>query len=347
MLTTTLTAIASLQMIFFSKNDESLWTFVVILWVQFFLKHSPLSKRYPKVRRSSFVPMELASFPFSTPSPTERIQHTWPNLPKELFMKRDDLIHPIVSGNKWRKLKGFFASHDGVGVLTFGGAHSNHLRATAFALHHANIPGIAVVRGNELHPASSPTLEFCQSKGLKLVFVRRSEYRALREANWQPTPAQKQLWGASRMRILPEGGAGAWTQLGCAEIWQEIAAEFIPHHFVLASGTAATVQGILRAMDPGAETKVHVVSAVKGARREELATRALAEQKGIDLHWEDEVHFGGFGKSTAPLQQLVGRFEMDTGFAIDPIYNAKVLNYLNNQMLKGSVIWLNTGGVFK
>jgi 1-aminocyclopropane-1-carboxylate deaminase len=262
-----------------------------------------------------------------------------------LWMKRDDLIHPDVSGNKWRKLKGFFREVDpSRPVLTFGGAHSNHLRAAAFAFAHASIKGIAVVRGEELSPQHSPTLKYCEKMGMTLHFIPRSEYKVLREKDWLPTAGQLQEWGGESAQILPEGGAGRHAFEGCGEIWTEL--DHKPDHLLIASGTATTVLGILSAMPEGSPTKVHVISAVKGAKKEQARVAACARQKSIDLHWEDEVHFGGFGKIPEQLNAQKAVFESKHGFAIDAVYNAKVWAYIQRTSFEGSVLWINTGGVF-
>ena len=287
--------------------------------------------------------MDLSSFPFLTPSPTEKLLDFSSG---SLWMKRDDLIHPDVSGNKWRKLKGFFREVDpSRPVLTFGGAHSNHLRAAAFAFAHAGIKGIAVVRGEELSPQHSPTLKYCEKMGMNLHFIPRFEYKVLREMDWVPTARQLQEWGGESAQILPEGGAGRHAFEGCGEIWTEL--DHKPDHLLIASGTAATVLGILWAMPESLATKVHVISAVKGAKKEQASVKECAQQKSIDLHWEDDVHFGGFGKIPEQLNEQKRAFEDEHGFAIDPVYNAKVWAYIQRTSFEGRVLWINTGGVFK
>ena len=286
--------------------------------------------------------MDLSSFPFLTPSPTEKLLDFSSG---SLWMKRDDLIHPDVSGNKWRKLKGFFREVDpSRPVLTFGGAHSNHLRAAAFAFAHAGIKGIAVVRGEELSPQHSPTLKYCEKMGMNLHFIPRSEYKVLREMDWVPTARQLQEWGGESAQILPEGGAGRHAFEGCGEIWTEL--DHKPDHLLIASGTAATVLGILWAMPESSATKVHVISAVKGAKKEQASVKECAQQKSIDLHWEDDVHFGGFGKIPEQLNEQKRAFEDEHCFAIYPVYNAKVWAYIQRTSFEGSVLWINTGGVF-
>jgi 1-aminocyclopropane-1-carboxylate deaminase len=286
--------------------------------------------------------MDLSSFPFLTPSPTEKLLDFSSG---SLWMKRDDLIHPDVSGNKWRKLKGFFREVDpSRPVLTFGGGHSNHLRAAAFAFAHAGIKGIAVVRGEELSPQHSPTLRYCEEMGMTLHFIPRSEYKTLREMDWVPTALQLQGWGCESAQLLPEGGAGQHAFEGCGEIWTEL--DHKPDHLLIASGTSTTVLGILWAMPEGSATKIHVVSAVKGAKKEQASVKEYAQQKSIDLHWEDEMYFGGFGKMPEQLNEQKRTFEDEHGFAIDTVYNAKVWAYIQRTSFEGSVLWINTGGVF-
>ncbi len=179
---------------------------------------------------------------------------------------------------------------------------------------------------------------------MALHFIPRSEYKVLREKDWLPTAGQLQEWGGESAQILPEGGAGRHAFEGCGEIWTEL--DHKPDHLLIASGTATTVLGILSAMPEDSPTKVHVISAVKGAKKEQARVKVCAQQKSINLHWEDEVHFGGFGKIPAQLTPLQTAFNKEHDFAIDSVYNAKVWAYIQRTSFEGSVLWINTGGVF-
>ena len=201
-----------------------------------------------------------------------------------------------------------------------------------------------MVRGEELSPQHSPTLKYCEKMGMNLHFIPRFEYKVLREMDLVPTARQLQEWGGESAQILPEGGAGRHAFEGCGEIWTEL--DHKPDHLLIASGTAATVLGILWAMPESSATKVHVISAVKGAKKEQASVKECAQQKSIDLHWEDDVHFGGFGKIPEQLNEQKRAFEDEHGFAIDPVYNAKVWAYIQRTSFEGSVLWINTGGVF-
>ena len=287
--------------------------------------------------------MVQEEFPFHLPSPFQKIDY-FNHLP-ELWMKRDDLIHPVVSGNKWRKLKGFFQDCDkSKTVLTFGGAFSNHLPAASFALKYFGMHGVMIVRGEELNERSNPYLSYCAAQGMQLHFVSRSEYRALRARQWQPTQEQSQRWNVKEFQVLPEGGAGVHAIQGCGEIWSEIYPILTPKHLVLAAGTATTALGILHAMPANSDTQLHVVSAVKGAKKEQELATDLAYSKNITLSWIDETSFGGFGRVNDVLLDKKTSFTEKTAIPIDRNYNAKVLNYLSNVRLNGTVVWLNTGG---
>ena len=331
MLAPALAAIAAFEVVFFSKHDIALFGFIKILRVQFLFKHRIYSIWVcSKLHHRTFAIMKSDQFPFNLPSPLEKLHLQG----RDLWIKRDDLIHPIVSGNKWRKLQGFFQIlAPGEPITTFGGAFSNHLPAAAFAAKHFGHPITGVVRGEELNASSNDLLKYCQAQGMALEFVSRSAFRSLRESGWT---------GYSG-RVLPEGGAGSHAMEGCGAIWKELAHE--PDHLVLASGTGTTVSGILAAMPPHCKTQVHVVSAVKGAHKECAAVQQQALVKHIALHWEDETHFGGFGKWSPSLLEEAENFEQTTGIPLDPNYNAKVWAYLQRTSLQGKVVWIHTGGV--
>ena len=266
----------------------------------------------------------------------------------DLWMKRDDLIHPIIAGNKWRKLIGFFAklpAHSQ--VLTFGGAYSNHLAAAATAMQALGHGGVFVVRGDELNADSSPVLKHCADAGMDLHFVSRQAFRQLREHAWQPSRKQLLAWQVKdSYTLLAEGGSGAHNDLGCAQLWQELQVQGPIDHLWLAAGTAGTVQGLLRAMPQGCMTHITVVSAVKGSHREATQTQALARGKNLQLTWLDETQFGGFAKSNSQLQLNSDEFYKTTGINLDPVYNAKVWWQLQQaRPHHGKVVWINTGGL--
>ena len=286
------------------------------------------------------------------------LQHTKLPLPNNvtanLFVKRDDLIHPYVSGNKWRKLhyslkhaeNGRFS-----GVLTFGGAFSNHLLATAAACYEIEMSSIGIVRGDELNEASNDVLKKCAAFGMKLVFVSREEYN-LRE--------DKMYWEQLSIDypnhfIIPEGGANYYGIVGCQEIVDKEIASF--DHVFVAQGTVTTSVGLALALP--LSTKLHVVPVLKGfdalGSMRQLMKRCAFEEEIIEdvlsrVVVHDEAHFGGYGKYDEELLDYMESFFQQTGIPLDPIYTGKVAYalrkwMLNEEMENERVVFIHTGGI--
>lgn len=268
---------------------------------------------------------------------------------KEFFVKRDDLIHPVISGNKWRKLKGWLPEIDrNKRVVSFGGAHSNHLPALAHLLDAQNVPGTFLIRGEELKPTSSLVLRYCWERGMELEFISRQSYRELREQNWDLTKSALSHvvrdYLATEVCVIPEGGFGPQVLVGCKDIWTELSAQ-LPHidHLLLPSGTGATALGIIDAMPQDCPTTLHVISAVKGAKREAERIVRAAELRGIECIFMDDIR-GGFGKVPDALSALAQEFTLQTGIPLNRNYTPKALHYLERTSLDGVVVLLHTGG---
>lgn len=229
-----------------------------------------------------------------------------------LFVKRDDLIHRYISGNKWRKLKynvelAKQCNHQG--ILTFGGAHSNHLVATAAACEAENLKCIGLVRGDELNSESNETLKDCSSMGMNLKFASREIYRQRYERIWHEELRRE----FPNFMIVPEGGANYYGIIGCQEILKETEVDF--DHVFVAQGTTTTSCGLLLGIDQSVQ--LHVVPALRGfdSIRE---MKELLEESGIpEDEWHDklyqvkaheEYNFGGYGKVTDDLKSFVEEF---------------------------------------
>ena len=298
--------------------------------------------------------MSNLKYHLTLPSPLEPVRFA-PLSGVRLWVKRDDLIHPIISGNKWRKLKGLLERPLPTQVVSFGGARSHHLPALACALSHTpHTSALLVVRGDELSPQSNPTLRFCEAQGARLVFVSRERYRALRERGWALSEEERSAWGVSPSAlILPEGGDAEVVREGCAELWRELETQWVRlnegplDELWLCAGTGATARGVMSAMPVGCSTRVVVVSAVKGAKREQATAERVAEARSLQLEWVDERRFGGFGRLTPEVEALRGRVEREAGLWVDRVYQPKLLAELirRARALEGrSVVWLHTGG---
>jgi len=271
-----------------------------------------------------------------------------------VFIKRDDLIHEEVSGNKWRKLKyniKLCNSRKKEGILTFGGAFSNHLVATASACKETGIKAIGLVRGDELGRASNSTLQKCHSLGMQLVFVSREEYRLRNEKPYHESLSLDY----PNYHIVEEGGANYYGMIGCQEIMNEVK-EPIDHVFV-SQGTSTTSCGILLSLNT--DQLLHVIPALKGYKSlEEM--KALIGKSGIETGWLnallsqvevlDEYHFGGYGKYTPELFEFIREFHKKTGIKLDPIYTGKAMFGMLSELKKStydnsSILFLHTGGL--
>jgi len=253
-----------------------------------------------------------------------------------LFMKRDDLIHPFVSGNKWRKLKYNVEEADRQEkkvIATFGGAYSNHLIATAAAAASLGLESIGYVRGEELGPISNVILRLCHEFGMELKFISRSEYNNKEEI-------ASKLQGDD-VYIVPEGGANEFGIMGCADILSDVEGF---EHIVLAVGTGTTMRGLIR--KTGFVAKVHGIAALQGA--DYLRETIGCESGNWQLH--TDYSFGGFGKFDAEQMEFNRSFTKATGILLDPIYTGKMMRGLadlvkTNQITESRILCIHTGGL--
>lgn len=293
---------------------------------------------------------------FNLPSPLQKINHPIASqFEVELFIKRDDLIHDEISGNKWRKLKFNIEKYTQKkydSILTFGGAYSNHIAATAASGKLLNIPTIGIIRGEELNVNSNKTLKKAYEDGMKLVFVSRTKYSERYERIYHEE-LRIQFGNAL---IINEGGANFHGVIGSGEVLSEI--NFKPDYIYTASGTGTTAAGLLLTSDT---TKVISVPVFKkgGFIREEIenlliqfqfSEEELAEK--MDLLELNLTHdFGGYGKHTAELIDFINDFHSITQLKLDQVYTAKMMFALLNDIKSGKiepkskVVALHTGGL--
>ncbi|WP_245666005.1 1-aminocyclopropane-1-carboxylate deaminase/D-cysteine desulfhydrase [Actinoplanes subtropicus] len=211
-----------------------------------------------------------------------------------VFLKRDDLIHPDFPGNKWRKLK-YNLPPPGSTLVTFGGAYSSHLRATAAAGRHFGFNTIALVRGEERHPLN-PVLAAAVADGMSLAYLDRAAYRR------KAVPPE-----FSDFPLLPEGGANDEGRRGCAELVDEIDEPF--DVICCSVGTGTTLAGIASRLKPGQRAVGY--AAIKGHRPHP------------DI--EPDFHFGGYARRTPVLDAFVDDFRERHGITLDWVYEAKMM----------------------
>lgn len=284
----------------------------------------------------------------------QEIEFSHNNSTYALSIKRDDLIDDLVSGNKWRKLKYNLAqaSHkEKKGILTFGGAYSNHLIASAKAANLAGIEAIGIVRGDELTPESNQTLQNCASLGMKLVFITRSEYKKRNDYDYIKQIQSKY----PDFFVIPEGGANYYGMVGCMEIANEIP-KFYDHVFT-AMGTGTTASGLRVSLD--INSHLHVVTALKGNNDRQYVKDLIMQFTHDESETNDyltmisfyEDQFGGYGKWNDKLAQLVKSFYSQTNIKTDLIYTVKVIHkiieLIDRKDIKEdeTILMIHTGGI--
>jgi 1-aminocyclopropane-1-carboxylate deaminase len=260
-----------------------------------------------------------------------------------LWIKREDLIHPWVSGNKWRKLKYNIQEAQNQGfkkVFTFGGAYSNHIFATGGAGKLFGINTVGIIRGDELTPDSSPTLRFAHDCDMELIFVSRTDYR------------NKQLL-AKRFGegcfVIPEGGSNTLALLGLNEMMTEVYSQLKPTHIACAVGTGGTLAGIVAASHP--ETEVMGFAALNGSFLKGEIQKLIPEcQKDFKIF--DNYTFGGYAKTTPQLMDFIRDFEsQNPDIQLEQVYTAKMFYGLFDLIQQGyfpnnsTVLAIHTGGL--
>jgi 1-aminocyclopropane-1-carboxylate deaminase len=261
----------------------------------------------------------------------------------KILVKRDDLIDPYISGNKWRKLKYILAEaaeSQKNRLVTFGGAYSNHLVAVAAACARKGLMSTAFVRGEAVE---NELLLLCKLYGMELRFTDRTSYR-------NKALLFDQHFGEDRAAFfVDEGGAGVNAVKGCSEIIAELPGDM--DHLFCAAGTGATAAGLLKGIqERGLKTKLHVVPVLKGG--DFIAAEILKYTKPTDqLVMHTEYHFGGYAKTTPALIEFIKQFTAGTGMMIDPIYTGKmfqaIAHLFENQYFKENdkIVALHTGGL--
>ena len=262
-----------------------------------------------------------------------------------LFIKREDLLHPFVSGNKFRKLKYNLEAAAAAGfetLLTFGGAYSNHIAATAYAGKQKGFKTIGIIRGEELSNKwqGNPTLQFAHGQGMRFKFVSRESYREKHQKSFLKDLEAE--FGSCY--ILPEGGTNLEAVKGCEEILTPEDAGF--DVICCCVGTGGTLAGIVNASLP--HQRVLGFPAIRGGFIKE-DIRKFATRQNWDLNME--YHFGGYGKVTEPLVDFINDFKARTSIPLDPVYTGKMMFGILEMVKEGffseetKILAIHSGGL--
>jgi 1-aminocyclopropane-1-carboxylate deaminase len=281
--------------------------------------------------------MDIANFEFNAlnlPSPTVEIyDECWNSKGIQVFVKRDDLIHPIISGNKWRKLKKYlqtFSFKEHSGLLSFGGAYSNHLYALAFVGNSLGISTVGIVRGEELHPASNTYLTQMQDWGMQLHFVSRTNFR---EKNIPE--------GYENYQIVAEGGFGDLAIKGIEELVQDLPP---CDQIYVAIGTGATGIGLAK------YAKLPIKGILTLNNKSEIEEH-LRKYPAPNLTLDDHYIFGKYAQKSEELDQFCQEFLKKHRIAIEPIYTGRMFYALVNHIKNGHIapntklVAIHTGGI--
>ncbi|MFK7807571.1 MAG: 1-aminocyclopropane-1-carboxylate deaminase/D-cysteine desulfhydrase [Saprospiraceae bacterium] len=283
------------------------------------------------------------------PSPLQEITHSLcTEKGIRFFIKRDDLLHPIVSGNKWRKLcYNLLAANqqNKSTLLTFGGAYSNHIHAVAGAGRLFDFKTIGLIRGEE--PANyGATLAYAKSKEMKLRFISRISYRS------KEIPKDIDLQDCY---LLPEGGTNDLAIKGCGEIVRELLEQQpnIDSSYICASfGTGGTLAGIIHGLN--GQHQVIGFSALKGNfMKAEIVKLLLENDLAVPENWtiNADYHFGGYAKFKPELIEFIKLFYEETQVPLDPVYTGKMAFGIFDLMRKdyfprgSTVVMIHTGGL--
>lgn len=262
-----------------------------------------------------------------------------------VFVKREDLNHPCVSGNKWWKLKYNLErakQETHTTLLTFGGAFSNHIYATAAAANELGFKSIGIIRGEESSFVSK-TLLFAKEKGMRLHFVPRERYRLKSETNF--IDELHDLFG--EFYLIPEGGTNELAIKGVEEFAQNLKSEIAFDYLCCACGTGGTIAGLIKCLP---YKKVIGFSSLKGNFMEEEVKRLVGNH--FSNWWMmNDYHFGGYAKFNTELLSFMHSFEKEFSVPLEQVYAAKMFYGImeltkKNYFPKGSsILLLHAGGL--
>ena len=267
----------------------------------------------------------------------------------ELFLKREDLLHPHISGNKFRKLKYNIAeatAQNQKTLLTFGGAYSNHIQATAYAGQRYGFKTIGIIRGEELAVdlkktlSQNRTLAFAKAQGMELHFISRDNYRLKDETSF--INKLKQQFGD--FYLLPEGGTNTLAIKGCEEILSS--EDSIYNYICCAVGTGGTVSGLINSSQ--SQQQVIGFPVLK-----ENYLHQEIEKNTTNTRWElnRNHHLNGYAKVNTELISFINQFYKKHQISLDPIYTGKLILGIYKEIIQGKfpkksrILAIHTGGL--
>lgn len=261
-----------------------------------------------------------------------------------VLVQREDLLNPDLAGNKWRKLKYNLIKAKELNctsLLTFGGAYSNHIAATASAGQIFGFKTIGVIRG-EAPAELNKTLQNAKSQGMELHFVSRSSYRdksKLSHLFLQKYP---------NAYLVPEGGTNKFALKGCQEIIENCPLAEEIDYFCVASGTGGTAAGMIQALPK--QSSLISFSVLKGDFIKRNISTILGEDQFDNWTVNNDFHFGGYAKFNQGLIDFINSFKKQYKIALDPVYTGKLFYGVFDLIRKdyfpigSTIVIVHTGG---
>ena len=284
---------------------------------------------------------------FDLPSPIEKLDLSSFGVKQKVYIKRDDLIHPIVSGNKWRKLNynfRFYYDNNYSGIISMGGAFSSHIQSLSFICFQKNIPCVILIRGQK-PKILNDILKQCENNNAKLIYLSRNDYsnnmavQEIKTKNWP------------NYYFIPEGGANRYGIEGCQEIINEINIDY--DEIFCEVGTGTTLAGL--ASHCNKKVKVCGVVVLKGAEKindqiEKNYFNLFNKSLNNNIQYLTQYHFGGYAKHSMELVNFIRKFYKETGIKTDPVYSGKLFFALIDQLKNDDdenkkIIALHSGGL--
>lgn len=282
----------------------------------------------------------------------------------KLFVKRDDLIHDIISGNKWRKLQGVFKhwTTDPINlikgsnhIVSFGGGYSNHLHALGYACHQLNIPFTAMIRG-DYSSNLSPMLQDLIGWRADIRWLTRLDYRKKNDIQWLAT----QIHDFQGCLVIPEGGSSNMVHSGMQQLVEELPEDL--DYLLCPIGSGGTLAGVIQAIQKlKRKTQVIGIAVLKGEGYLENLVKDLINSQEVlkeksertNQNWQimHNYHFGGYAKSKPELNQFMQNFHDRTNIAVEPVYSGKLMFALYDLISQGyfpmgsKVCAIHTGGL--
>lgn len=262
----------------------------------------------------------------------------------QVFIKRDDLTHSHISGNKWRKLKYNLIRAKTLGhtkLLTFGGAYSNHICAIAAVGKLFGFSTVGCIRGEE-HLPLNPTLQLAKEQGMEINYIDRTNYHRKNEEDFINSLKEEH----GNFYLIPEGGTNEWAIEGVGELIDEIEIQY--DTIMCACGTGGTLAGIIKKVSQN--KKVVGVPVLKGGHfiREEIE-QLIGEGYQFDLALD--YHFGGYAKVKPELINFIEKLYQNTGIISDPVYTGKLFfaakDLIDKELIPKNqkVMIIHTGGI--